>query len=77
MKIRKGDLVFYYREAWKGYNRVKVETIGLVDGDEDAWYVIENHISIIRGDEMGAIIPITDIFSIVLREDLEEFWRFI
>lgn len=77
MKIRIGDVVFYYEEDWKGGIHTKEERYAIVDGTSKDWWCIKNHISIHRIGNMGSIIPIKDVFSIIKREDLEKFWRFL
>ena len=77
MKFRKGDLVFYYDEEYKHGKDINVERIALIDGTEKDWWVIENHVSIHNVGNISLILDIKDIFSMVKREDLEEWWEFI
>lgn len=69
MIFRKGDLVFYYDG--------KKEKRAIVQGNEDDWYCIKDYVDIKAGNCGGTILNIKDIFSMVKREDLEEWWRFI
>lgn len=77
MIIRIGDLVFYYKEEWVNDKLVNKEKFALVDGTEKDWWVIKKHLSVHRVGDMGAIINIEDVFSIIKREDLGEWWEFI
>ena len=67
MKIRVGDVVFYHKEEWRNQKYVKEEIMAIVDGTEEEWWVIKDCVSTHEKGDIGSIIHIKDIFSIIKR----------